>query len=276
MRIVVTGAAGGLGRAFLAVVPAHHDVSALAHDDLDIGDHHAVQAAIAALEPELIVNGAAFTDVDANETDPIRAFRDNAQGPQSLALAATAVGAVLLHVSTDFVFDGSLDRPYDETDEARPLSVYGRTKLAGERLVRQAGPRHVIVRTGFVFGSGDDFLTGQLDRLAAGDDVEAIEDRIGSPTYVGHLAERLLPLVLTGLPGTFHLAGPESTTWFDVLRRCAAIGGFGGEVRPQRAEDLGLAAPRPRMSALASVRLPAGPVPPLPPLDDALTSLLRR
>jgi dTDP-4-dehydrorhamnose reductase len=106
LRIVLTGAGGGLARAFLGVVPSHHDVVALAHADLDIGDHHAVMALVPALEPHLIVNCAAFTAVDANEGDVARAFRDNAQGPQSLALAARMSGATLLQVSTDYVFDG--------------------------------------------------------------------------------------------------------------------------------------------------------------------------
>ncbi len=276
MRIVVTGAGGGLGRASCAGMPSHHDVIALGHADLDIGDHHAVMQTVPGLRPDLIVNCAAFTAVDANESDPVRAHRDNAQGPQSLALAARSAGARILHVSTDYVFDGTQTRPYDETDEPHPLSVYGRSKLAGERLVREVTPEHLIVRTGFVFGGGEDFLSRQLDELAAGRDAAGLEDRVGSPTSVGELAARLLPLVLTGLPGTFHIAGPEATTWFDVLLRCKRIGGFAGQVRPQRASDLGLAAPRPSMSALTSVRLPQMPVAPMPPLDASLAAMIAR
>jgi dTDP-4-dehydrorhamnose reductase len=273
---VVTGAGGGLGRAFLAVVPAHHDVVALAHADLDVGDHDAVMQTVAPLAPDLIVNCAAFTAVDANETDPERAFRDNAQGPQSLALAARRSDAILVHVSTDFVFDGTAGRPYDETDEPRPLSVYGRAKLAGERMVREVTPAHVIVRTGWVFGGGSDFLSGQVARIANGEDVAGIEDRVGSPTSVHDLAARILPLVLSGRPGTFHVAGPEATTWFDVLTRCARILGSTVTVTPQRAGDLGLVAPRPRVSALTSVRLPGLPVPPMPSLDDSLAAAFGR
>ena len=184
MRLVVTGAGGGLGRAFLAQMPAHHEVHAFDHAALDIGDHDAVRQTIDPLRPDAIVNLAAFTKVDANETEPARAFRDNAIGPQHLALAARASGAVLLHVSTDYVFDGAKGAPYDETDEPAPLSVYGRAKLEGERFVRSIAPASFIVRVGYVFGGGDDYLTGAARRLAAGEDAGGLRDRVGSPTFV--------------------------------------------------------------------------------------------
>ena len=179
VRIVLTGAGGGLGRAFLGCVPSHHDVVPLTRADLDVGDHDAVMQTIPPLSPDLVLNAAAFTAVDANESDPARAFRDNAQGPHSLALAARVCGAMLLHVSTDYVFDGAKSMPYDETDEPRPLSTYGRAKLAGERLVTQSLPEAFIVRTGYVFGAGDDYLSGQLRRLRAGEVAAGLEDRIG-------------------------------------------------------------------------------------------------
>ncbi len=276
MRIVVTGAGGGLGRAFVAAAGAHHDLIPLTHADLDIGDHHAVLGGVPSLGADLIVNCAAFTNVDRNQNDQVRAFRDNAQGPQSLALAARMCGATLLHVSTDYVFDGSKADPYDETDEPHPISVYGRAKLAGERFVASTVPEHFVVRTGYVFGGGTDYLSGQLARLRAGDDAAGLEDRVGSPTFVEHLAERLLPLALTGRFGTYHLAGPEAASWFGVLQRLRDLGGFGGTVTPQRAEELGLPAPRPERSALASVFVENLSLPPFPPLDEALRAILGR
>jgi dTDP-4-dehydrorhamnose reductase len=274
VRLVVTGAGGGLARAFLAQLPVHHEVTAFTHAELDVGDHDAVLGAVPSFAPHAIVNLAAFTAVDANETEPERAWRDNARGPQSLALAARACGAWLLHVSTDYVFDGTKGAAYDEFDEPRPLSVYGRSKLAGERLVRDVWWRHVIVRTGQVFGGGTDYVSTSIERLRAGQEVGGLVDRFGTPTAVDALAARLLPLVLAGRPGTYHVAGPERACWYDVLRRARTLGGFPGAVREQRFGELGLAAPRPVDVPLTSVLLDGLAIAPMPPLDASLRVLV--
>jgi dTDP-4-dehydrorhamnose reductase len=276
VRLVVTGATGGLGRAFLDRLPAHHQAHAFAHADLDVGDFGAVQSAIPALHPDAIVNLAAFTKVDACESEPERAYRDNTLGPHNLALAARACGATLLHVSTDFVFDGEKGSPYDELDEPGPLSIYGRSKLAGEERVRDTIVEHIIVRTGFVFGGGEDYLSSALAALRRGETAGGIADRVGTPTDVREVAARLVPLLLTGRFGTYHLCGPEATTWFDVLGRLARIGKLAGAVESQRSADLGLPARRPPNSSMTSLFLGELGIDPMPSLDESLADLVRR
>jgi dTDP-4-dehydrorhamnose reductase len=271
VRLVVTGAGGGLGRAFVQQVPPHHQVHAFSHDELDVGDRDAVMQTIPPLRPDAIMHLAAFTRVDACETDPRRATRDNALGAQAVALAARTCGAAMLHVSTDYVFDGMRGLPYDEMDAPHPLSVYGRTKLAGEGFVRHLVPEHFIVRTSYVYGAGDDYASGAVERLRKGESAGGIRDRIGSPTFVRHLADRLLPLLLTGRFGTYHLSGSEPACWFDVLQRARAIGGLAGVVEPQELASLGLIAPRPANSALASAYLEHIGIEPLPGLDRSVS-----
>ena len=274
MRIVVSGAGGDLGRAFLSRLPAHHEVHAFDHGGLDIGDHDTVRQVVDPLRADVIMNFAAFTRVDENEVDRARAFRDNALGPQHLALAARASGAALLHVSTNYVFDGRKGAPYDETDEPAPLCVYGRAKLAGERFVQQIAPRSFVVRVGHVYGGGNDYLRRAVRRLAAGESVGGLADRWGSPTFVGHLAERILPLVLTGRFGLYHLGGPQPASWFEVLTRVQELAGWPGEVEPQRAADLSLSAPRPIYSALTSVYTPHLGLDPMPSLEEGIKHFL--
>ena len=160
--------------------------------------------------------------------------------------------------------------PYDELDPANPLSVYGRSKLGGERMVCRVHPDHFVVRTGYVFGGGRDYFSLAAERIARGSPAGGLTDRVGTPTYVRHLAERLLPLLLTGRFGTYHVGGSEPATWFDALSRLKALADLPGEVTPQRGEDLRLPAPRPPNSALTSVFTAEVGLAPMPPLDVAL------
>ena len=274
MRIAVTGAGGGLGRAFLAQASAGLDIHAFTHQELPVEDVDAVLDHLIPLRPQVILHLAAMTAVDDCERDPDAAFRANAVGTANVANAAGRTGGVLVAVSTDYVFDGAKGESYHEFDEARPVNVYGASKLAGEREARRLTLGHLILRTSWIFGTEDDFITGCVRRLAAGEGVAGIVDQWGTPTYVEHLAERLLPMARSGRRGVVHLAGPERTTWFDVLTRARELGGLPGEVTEQKAAELDRPAPRPADSSLRSLVLPVEGVAPMPPLDEAIRRLV--
>lgn len=273
MRIAVTGAGGGLGRAFIERAPSRHEVIPFTHDDLPVEDRHAVMRGLVPPGPDIVVHAAAMTSVDGCEERPEAAFRVNALGTRNVAIAAREAGAILVAVSTDYVFDGEKGEPYHEFDEPRPLSTYGRSKLAGEREARLA-PEHLIVRTSWVYGAGDDFVSTAIRQLSAGEQVGAIVDLHGTPTYVVHLAERILPAVLAGLRGIVHLGGPDRMTYHELLSRAKMAGDLPGELVEQKAGDLGRPAPRPADSSLTSLVLEGSGVPPMPPALEAIRELL--
>jgi dTDP-4-dehydrorhamnose reductase len=274
MKIAVTGAGGALGRALRATAEEHHELVPFGHADLAVEDLSAVMDRMASAQPEAIIHAAAMTSVDGCEVDPRGAFLVNSLGTRNVSLAAARTGAILVYISTDYVFDGEKGEPYHEFDAPDPISVYGKSKLAGEREAQTLAPEHLIVRTSWVFGGGNDFLSGALRRLAAGETVPAIVDLVGTPTYVQHLAERLIPLVLSGHRGVVHLGGPEVTTWHDLLSRAVHLGALPGEVTEQKADELGRPARRPANSALTSLVLRTPEVPPMPPLEDALDEMM--
>jgi dTDP-4-dehydrorhamnose reductase len=274
MRIAVTGAGGGLGRAFLAAVPSGHEVHAFTRQQLDVRSFDAVRDALDPLAPDEILHLAALTAVDRCEEEPQRAAETNVLGSFNVASAARRTGAVLVLLSTDYVFDGQKGAPYDEGDRPNPLSLYGWTKLAGERAARSIGPDMVIVRTAWLFGTGKDFLTSALRGLRRGQETRGIADQVGSPTEVSALAERLLAITASGIRGVVHLAGPEPITWHEVLVRARELGDLPGTVLAQKADELGRPAVRPPYSALTSVVLPGTDVPPMPSLDESITKVL--
>lgn len=274
MRIAVTGAGGGLGRAFLERARGH-DILPFGHTELPVEDAGAARRVLTGAKPDVILHLAARTSVDGCEEDPATAHRVNAEGTANVAHAAREAAALLVVLSTDYVFDGTQDEPYDERAVPNPGNVYGRTKLEGERRAREAG-QWVVVRTSWVFGASGEFVRRSVEGLARGETVGGIVDQVGTPTYVEHLAERLVPVIDSGIRGVVHLSGPEPTTWFDVLVRARDLGGLPGAVVPQKADELDRPAPRPRNSALSSVVLPGTSVPPMPSLDDALKELVTR
>ena len=279
MRLLITGAGGMLGHDLRdAASAAGHELIAVAHDRLDITDAAAVDAAIAAGRPDVVVNCAAYTNVDGAETeDGSRlAFAVNALGAGNVARAASNVGAWTVHVSTDYVFDGSASEPYVESDPVNPLSSYGRSKLAGEREVADAAPQaHTIVRTAWLFGAFGPCFPATIMRLAAErDELSVVDDQIGSPTFTGHLAHALLALAQAQprIVGVVHVTAAERCSWFEFAREIVAAAGLECEVMPTTTDQMARPAPRPAFSVLASERGSATPR--LPSWRDGLAQYM--
>jgi dTDP-4-dehydrorhamnose reductase len=260
MRLLVTGAAGMLGRDVVAAAgDAGHEVVALARADLDITDAAAVHAAGRAARPDAVINCAAFTDVDGAESAEEAATAVNGDGAANVAAAAPFV----VQVSSDYVFDGLATEPYTEDAPTAPQSAYGRSKLAGERAVAAAAPgRHAIVRASWLFGPHGRNFVDTMRRLGAErDEVAVVDDQVGCPTYTGHLAPALIVIAERRLDGVLHVAGGGRCSWFELAEATFAETELACRVRPQSTADLGRPAPRPAFSALASTRADAPALP---------------
>jgi dTDP-4-dehydrorhamnose reductase len=274
MRLLVTGSAGMLGRAVAsAATRLGHDVIALTRADLDITDAAKVARIVAAAEPRAVINCAGWTDVDGAEANEARALRVNGEGAGLVAAAAAEPGARVVHVSTDYVFDGSKRTPWVESDEVAPLSAYGRTKLAGERETAAANPEHAIVRAAWLFGAGGpNFADTMLRVCAERDEVEVVADQCGRPTWTGHLAPALVELAeRTGDVGVFHAAGHGQCTWYEFAVEIAHRAALPARVVPTTSERFARPAPRPAYSVLGTEREP-GIV--LPAWQDGLAAYL--
>jgi dTDP-4-dehydrorhamnose reductase len=271
--ILVTGGNGLLGRCLGGL----DGVVALGRDALDITDAASVGRAIERYRPSAIVNAAAMTDVDGCERDPEGALRANVEGPRLLAEACRASGVRLVHVSTDFVFDGTKREPYTQEDEPRPLSVYGRTKLGGEEAVRSILPDAIVARTSWVFGvGGRNFVSKIFDYAAKASTLRGITDMRSVPTYAPDLAARLVELLDARASGTFHVTGAGEATWFDVAR--AALDEAGRDdvtLLPTTVAELGLPAPRPAYSLMRCLATPRLGLAPLRDWRDAMRDFVR-
>jgi dTDP-4-dehydrorhamnose reductase len=275
LRIAVIGARGQLAAAVIHECQGDHELIPFPRADLDVTDDGAVAAAMDEARPDVIVNGAAFTDVDGAEDHPIDALNINAFGVRALARAAAKLGARLVHYSTDFVFDGRVSQPYGEEDRPNPRSVYAASKLLGEWFALDA-PRAYVLRVETLFGSAPDggppkgSVAGIVRALRAGSVPTVFEDRTISPTYVIDAARATRRLIeVDAPPGIYHCVNTGSCTWVELARELARLLGVEPRLTQTRMADVRLRAVRPQYCALSNAKLRAAGVD-MPSWQDAL------
>jgi dTDP-4-dehydrorhamnose reductase len=277
--IVVTGVSGQLGSAFRRRLG--DGARYLTRADLDLTDVASIRPAIEELRPAVVVSCAAYTAVDRAEEDGEMARLVNATAVEELATVTKDIGARLVTFSTDYVFDGTKEGPYVETDEPHPINVYGRTKLEGERLALAANPQTLVIRTSWVLSGTHPNFAATMIRLVAAGHVSVVDDQRGHPTLVDDLALATLDAVDAGATGTLHVTNQGTTTWFGLAREVAELAGLDADrVQPVSTDEFSRPAPRPANSVLDSVRFDEFGLSPLPDyhesLDQAVAQLSRR
>lgn len=271
MRILITGATGVLGRALRDRLETAHTLYLWGHDEADLTDEAATRAAAKGIEFDAVIHAAAFTNVDACETEFDRAMAVNRDGTAHVAGLARERGALLIALSTDYVFDGEKRTPYLEEDAPRPLSAYGRTKLEGEQAALRSGAPCLVVRTSWLFGPGGrNFVDTIADRLTRGEPLRVVDDQRGSPTYARDLAHGIELLLRRGATGIVHVTNRGDTTWHGLALEIARTLGSDAPITPIRSEELRRPAPRPAYSVLSGARFRALTGDALPPWQDAV------
>ncbi len=280
MRVLVTGSGGQLGHDVVARFARddHHEVISADRASLDIGDRDAVLGSITSLRPDLVVNAGAWTAVDACEDDPERAFRVNGLACRHLGDACTRVGAHLVHVSTDYVFDGTKTGPYHEWDRTGPTSVYGASKLAGEHELAANATGATIVRTSWVCGAHGNNMVKTVLGLRDRPELAFVDDQRGKPSFTPDLADGIHTLATRRIPGLFHLTNQGAVSWYEFVRDILEVSGADPSVvRPISTAELDppRPAPRPANSVLDDLAWRLHGLPPLPHYRESLERLVR-
>jgi dTDP-4-dehydrorhamnose reductase len=291
MRLFVIGGQGQVARSLREAAAGDNDIvfSCAQRPDVDLLRPASIAQALADFRPDIVVNPAAYTAVDKAESEPDQAFALNRDGARAVAAAAANHGAPVIHFSTDYVFDGTKDAPYVESDPVNPRSVYGRSKLEGELAVAAANPRHIVLRTSWVYAPfGTNFVHTMLRLAAERDQLRVVDDQTGCPTYAPDIAAATIAIAkkVVGegwnpkFAGATHLAGPDALTWYafadDIVRGAALRGGRAVPVNPIATSDYPTPAARPANSRLSAARLASVFDVRLPSLERSLADCLDR
>lgn len=255
MKVVITGAGGMLGKALTSCMESReHQVKGLPKEVLDVTNYAQVLETLSAERPEIVIHGAAYTKVDQAESEPELAYLINAYGTENIAIACSKLGIQMLYVSTDYVFDGEQNRPYQPWDQTRPLSIYGKSKLAGERAVQQHLRQYYIVRTSWLYGPhGRNFVDTIRQMATEGKPLRVVSDQFGSPTCTLTLSETIADLIAVGRWGIYHGTDGGVTNWFEFAREITRD--LKVSVTPIETKDMPRPATRPKYSVLDKTTL---------------------
>ena len=269
MKLLITGAKGQLGNELLDMLSTgksqigeidcsykNSEILAIDIDELDIADESAVKKLVISFAPEIVINCAAMTNVDACETDPIAAMKANAIGARNIAVAAAQVGAKLVHVSTDYVFSGDAEAPYIEWDVCLPKTAYGKSKLLGEDYAMQQCKRTFVVRTAWLYGLvGKNFVKTMRMLGRTKEEISVVNDQRGNPTNANDLAHHILKIALTEEYGIYHCTNEGECSWFDFAKKIMQLSGLSCRVNPCTSEEYPSKTPRPKFSSLKKIML---------------------
>lgn len=280
-KIVVLGGGGQLGIELCREFERRSwQVRRFDRHSLDVTDQHRVEAAIAEADPQVVVNAAAYNQVDIAENDPVAAYQANALAVRNLALACRQTDARLVHYSTDYVFDGTKGSPYVETDPTHPLGAYAVSKLAGELYAQAYLDNPLIIRTSGVFGPGGmftprgNFVELMLRRARDGSPIRVVQDHVASPSYAPAMAVRTAEMIERGLTGLFHMGGGQAISWYDYARLIFELARLSPSLTAADQREYRTPARRPKFSALSNAKLEAAGITPMPPLRDAIAEYL--
>ncbi len=276
-KVVIFGCRGQLGAELVTVFQARgYDVAGFDRAKVDISDAAQVANVFASVDPAIVINAAAYNQVDVAEKEPLPAMQANGLAVRNLAMACRQHDARLVHFSTDYVFDGNAGRAYTEEDAPRPLGAYAVSKLAGELYAQAYLDTPLIVRTSGVFGPGGletargNFIEAMLRLAASGQPIRVLSDHVASPTYSPYLAARTADLVDRNLTGIFHIGGGQPISWFDYAAMIFRVAGLHPELKPTNEREFRSAARRPKYSALSNAKMERSGIEPLPPLETAV------
>ncbi|MGG4000406.1 dTDP-4-dehydrorhamnose reductase [Anoxybacillus kestanbolensis] len=257
MKVVVTGAKGQLGTDVVHLLADRgYEVYGYGREELDITNFDQVKQVITEIRPDVVIHAAAYTKVDLAESEPDQAFLINAYGTRNVAVVSEAVGAKLVHISTDYVFDGMATTPYNEFAPTNPLSIYGKSKLAGEQFVRDLHSKFFIVRTSWVYGKhGNNFVKTMLKLAQERNELMVVHDQVGCPTYTVDLANCILELIQTEKYGVYHVSNSGHCSWYEFAKAIFEEAGIKVKVNPCTTKDFPRPAPRPAYSVFEHMAL---------------------